>query len=123
MLIASIVYLNIYLLRGIVLFVVRELGKRNGRVIRDWISLLRSFVVMRARRLRTSLRKKRRRGNLGNRKDSNYVFIFRIVNAVSGALVDVRDEDHIWQKGRIIRTFNRLNNEHNRIKFLVVQYL
>lgn len=57
--IVSIVYLNIYLLLGIVLFVGIELGKKSGLVIRDWISLLRSFVVMLVRRLRRSLSKRR----------------------------------------------------------------
>lgn len=35
---------------------------------------------------------------------------FRLEEVISGALVDVRDDEYIWRKGRVIRTFNRINS-------------
>lgn len=47
----------------------------------------------------------------------------KIERPQAGTLIDVRDDDYIWRKGRIIRTFNRVNTDQVRIKFVVVEYL
>lgn len=37
-------------------------------------------------------------------------------------MIDVRDDNFVWKKGIIIRTFNR-NHKGSKIKFFIVRYL
>jgi hypothetical protein len=48
--------------------------------------------------------------------------IARLENTYPGMEVDVRDENYIWRKGRIVRTLNKINEQRMRVKYLVVEY-
>lgn len=47
----------------------------------------------------------------------------RVEKTHAGVLVDVRDDEYVWRVGRVLRTFNRINGEQVRVKFVVVEYL
>lgn len=40
---------------------------------------------------------------------------------MTGVEVDIRDDDYVWKKGRIVRTLNRIC-EHTRVKYMIVEY-
>jgi molybdopterin converting factor small subunit len=52
----------------------------------------------------------------------NVDVIGRLENMYPGMNVDVRDENYIWCRGRIVRTLNKISEQGMRIKYLVVEY-
>jgi hypothetical protein len=102
--------------------VLSKFVEKRVQEIKDWMNLLKNFVPLLGAQLRRIGRGGSKRGEIRLMAGSKRYVIGRLESSYPGMEVDVRDENYVWRKGRIVRTLNKITDQRIRVKYLVVEY-